>query len=133
MSFIKKSGGISNIDEIEENKRNLKKGKKIKKKSTYLITKQLIDKGSSIKDIAKERELSVGTISTHLIRISDLYPQTDLSRFKPDKKILSKVRKARTKLLKENKGDNIISLKPIFESLHGEVTYQDIKLALVFL
>lgn len=133
LSFIKKSGGISNLDEIEENKRNLKKGKKIKKKSTYLITKQLIDKGFSIKDIAKERELSVGTISTHLIRISDLYPQTDLSRFKPDKKILSKVRKARTKLLKENKGDNIISLKPIFESLHGEVTYQDIKLALVFL
>jgi ATP-dependent exoDNAse (exonuclease V) alpha subunit len=79
--FIKRSGGVTNKDEIEENKRNLKKGKKLKKKSTYLVTKQLIDKGFSIKEIAKERELSAGTISTHLIRISDLYPQTNLSRF----------------------------------------------------
>ncbi len=131
--FIKKSGGITNRDEIEENKRNLKRGKKIKKKSTYLITKQLIDKDYSLKEIAKERELSIGTISTHLIRISDLYPQTNLSRFKPDKKILSKVKKARNDILKANPKENTISLKPIFESLNGEVSYQDIKLALVFI
>lgn len=131
--FIKKSGGVTNKDEIEENKRNLKKGKKLKKKSTYLVTKQLIDKGFSIKEIAKERELSAGTISTHLIRISDLYPQTNLSRFKPTRAILTKVKNARNKILKENKGDNKISLKPIFENLNGEVSYQDIKLALVFI
>ncbi len=131
--FIKISGGISDLDEIEENKRNLKKGKKSKKKSTYLITKQLIDQGKSLKEIAKERELSLGTISTHLIRISNLYPQADLSRFKPDKKILSKVRKARNKILKQSGQGNVISLKPIFESLHGEVSYGDIKLSLVFL
>jgi ATP-dependent exoDNAse (exonuclease V) alpha subunit len=131
--FIKRSGGVTNKDEIEENKRNLKKGKKLKKKSTYLVTKQLIDKGFSIKEIAKERELSAGTISTHLIRISDLYPQTNLSRFKPTRTILTKVKNARNKILKENKGDNKISLKPIFENLNGEVSYQDIKLALVFI
>jgi ATP-dependent exoDNAse (exonuclease V) alpha subunit len=133
ITFIKKSGGITNKDEIEENKRNLKKGKKVKKKSTYLITKQLIDKKYSLKEIAKERELSVGTISTHLIRISDLYPQTNLTRFKPDKKILSKVEKARNDILKANPKENTISLKPIFENLNGEVSYQDIKLALVFI
>jgi ATP-dependent exoDNAse (exonuclease V) alpha subunit len=133
ITFIKKSGGISNRDEIEENKHNLKKGKRIKKKSTYLVTKQLIDKKYSLKEIAKERELSVGTISTHLIRISDLYPQTNLTRFKPDKKILSKVEKARNDILKANPKENTISLKPIFENLNGEVSYQDIKLALVFI
>ena len=133
MTFIKRSGGISNRDEIEENKQNLKKGKKVKKKSTYLITKQLIDKDYSLKEIAKERELSIGTISTHLIRISDLYPLTNLSRFKPDRKILSKVKKARNALLKANPNENTISLKPIFENLNGEVSYQDIKLALVFI
>ena len=133
LNFIKKSGGITNFDEIKENKRNLKKGLKIKKKSTYLMTKQLIDEGLSLKIIAKERELNTGTIITHLLKISEQYPTTDLSRFKPDKKTLSKVRKARNKILKENSGGNTISLKPIFQMLDGEVTYQDIKLSLVFL
>ncbi|MCF6297114.1 MAG: AAA family ATPase [Flavobacteriaceae bacterium] len=133
LNFIKKSGGTINLDEIKENKRNLKKGLKIKKKSTYLSTKQLIDEGLSLKNIAKERELSTGTITTHLLKIAELYPATNLSKFKPDKKILSKVKKARNKILKENSGENTISLKPIFELLEGEITYQEIKLALVFL
>ena len=133
LNFVKKSGGITNFDEIEENKTNLKKGLKTKKKSTYLITKQLIDEGLSLKNIAKERELNRGTIITHLLRIAEQYPTTDLSRFKPDKMTLSKVRKARNKILKENSGEKTISLKPIFKMLDGEITYQDIKLALVFL
>ncbi|MDH3323665.1 MAG: helix-turn-helix domain-containing protein, partial [Flavobacteriaceae bacterium] len=131
--FIKDSGGISNKDEIAENKNNLKKGLKTKKKSTYLITKQLIDEGLSLNNIAKERELSIGTIITHLIRISDQYPTTDLSRFKPDKKILSKVRTARNKILKDHSGDESINIKPLFKMLDGKISYQDIKLALVFL
>ncbi len=133
LQFIKKSGGISNLDEISENKRNLKKGNKTKKKSTYLITKQLIDEGYDLKKIAKERELTIGTVSTHLIRVSDLYPNTDLSRFKPDNKIISKVKKARNEILKANPSENTISLKPIFDQLNGEISYGDIKLALVFL
>ena len=133
LKFIKKSGGITNLDEIAENKKSLKKGKKIKKKSTYLITKQWIDKGYSLKEIAKERELTIGTISTHLIRISDLYPSTDISRFKPDKKIMAKVRKARNAILKANPKEKTISLKPIFAALNGELDYGEIKLALVYL
>ncbi len=133
IQFIKKSGGITNLDEISENKRNIKKGNKTKKKSTYLITKQLIDEGYDLKKIAKERALTMGTVSTHLIRISDLYPNTDLSRFKPDRKIIAKVKKARNEILKANPKENKISLKPIFDKLNGELSYGDIKLALVFL
>ena len=133
IQFVKKSGGITNLDEIAENKKNIKKGNKTKKKSTYLITKQLIDEGYDLKKIAKERELTMGTVSTHLIRISDLYPNTDLSRFKPDRKIIAKVKKARNEILKANPTENKISLKPIFDKLNGELSYGDIKLALVFL
>ncbi len=133
IQFIKKSGGITNLDEISENKRNIKKGNKTKKKSTYLVTKQLIDEGYDLKKIAKERALTMGTVSTHLIRISDLYPNTDLSRFKPDRKIIAKVKKARNEILKANPKENKISLKPIFDKLNGELSYGDIKLALVFL
>jgi uncharacterized protein YpbB len=104
-NFVKKSGGISNKDEISENRKNLDKGKKVTKRSTYLITKQLIDKGHSLEDIVIERDLTLGTVSTHLIRIAELYPKTDLSRFKPDDKVLNEVKKARNKLLKENVSD----------------------------
>ena len=132
-NFIKKSGGVIDKDEIHENSKNLEKGKKLSKKSTYLVTKQLIDKGHSLEDIVIERGLTIGTVSTHLIRIADLYPQTDLSRFKPETKVLNKVKKARAKLLKEIGPGERVSLKPIFDLLKGELSYDQIKMALVFI
>ncbi|MEL4456283.1 AAA family ATPase [Lutimonas vermicola] len=132
-NFVKKSGGISDKDEISENRKNLEKGKKVSKKSTYLITKQMIDNGHSLEDIVIERDLTLGTVSTHLIRIAELYPKTDLSRFKPEAKVINKVKKARNKLLKEIEPGERISLKPIFDILKGELSYDQIKMALVFI
>lgn len=132
-NFIKKSGGILDKDEIKENKKKLEKGEKVTKKSTYLVTKQLIDKGYSLEDIVIERNLTLGTVSTHLIRIADLYPKTDLSRFKPDAKTLNKVKKARKMVLKEVGPGERVSLKPIFDILKGEVSYDQIKMSLAFI
>lgn len=132
-NFVKKSGGISDKEEIQENKKNLEKGEKVTKKSTYLVTKQLIDKGHSLQDIVIERGLTLGTVSTHLIKIKELYPKTDLSPFKPDSETLHKVKNARSKLLKEIGAGEHISLKPIFDMLQGEVSYDQIKMSLVFL
>ena len=132
-NFIKKSGGVSDKDEIRENRKSLEKGEKVTKKSTYLITKQLIDKGHSLEDIVIERDLTIGTVATHLIKIATLYPKTDLRNFKPDTKTLNKVKKARNQLLKEIGPGERISLKPIFDLLKGEVTYDQIKMALVFI
>lgn len=132
-NFIKKSGGVLDKDEIRENRKKLEKGEKVAKKSTYLITKQLIEKGHSLEDIVIERDLTPGTVATHLIKISALYPQTDLSNFKPETKILNKVKKARNQLLKEKGTGERLSLKPIFDLLKGEVTYDQIKMALVFI
>jgi ATP-dependent exoDNAse (exonuclease V) alpha subunit len=133
LKFIKKCGGVSDKDEIRENKKNLEKGKKVTKKSTYLITKQLIDKGYSLEDIVIERDLTIGTVSTHLIKIAALYPQTDLSPYKPEAKVINKVKKARNQLLKEIGPGEHLSLKPIFDMLKGELTYDQIKMALVFI
>jgi len=133
LGFIKKSGGVTNRDEIKENKKNLDEGKKVTKRSTYLITKQMIDNGHSLDDIVIERDLTIGTVSTHLIKIAELYPKTDLTRFKPDSRILTKVKHARNELLKKKGKDERISLKPIFDLLKGEVSYDQIKMALVFI
>lgn len=132
-NFIKKSGGVSDKDEIKENKKKLEKGEKVTKKSTYLVTKQLIDKGYGLEDIVIERNLTLGTVSTHLIKINELYPSTDLSRFKPDSKTLNKVKKARKMVLTEIGPGERVSLKPIFDILKGEVSYDQIKMSLAFI
>jgi len=134
--FIEKCGGITNLEEIEENRSNLKRKKKVKKKSTYLITKQMIDKGHSLSHIAMERELSEGTIVTHLLKISEMYPDTNLSRFKPTKEVMDKIEKAYKFALEQ--GDNPtldkkkISLKMMYDFLGEEVSYEDIKLGIIF-
>ena len=86
-----------------------------------------------MEDIVIERDLTLGTVATHLIKIAALYPKTDLSNFKPDTKVLNKVKKARNQLLKETGPGERISLKPIFDLLKGEVTYDQIKMSLVFI
>ena len=131
-AFIRGAGGVLDPEEIKENRKNLAKGQKVKKKSTYLTTKQLIDQGNSLQDIAIQRDLNQGTVITHLIRIADLYPETDLSRFRPDQATMRKVRSAREKVLAGSRDAERVSLRPIFEVLKGELSYEQIKLALVF-
>jgi uncharacterized protein YpbB len=50
-------------------KSSRKKTAKEKKESTYDITLRLIKKGESIESIARERQLSEGTISAHCVRL----------------------------------------------------------------
>ena len=130
--FIKKCGGTVDADEIRANRRNLEKGIKVRKKSTYLVTKQLIEQGRSLEEISIERDLTIGTLCTHLIKIASLYPNTDLSRFKPDRSTMAKVRNARKKVLKDGKHGETVSLRPIFEILKGQLSYDQIKVALLY-
>ena len=50
-------------------KKSRKKSANPRKESTYNITLSLIKKGSSIEEIARERQLSSGTISAHCVRL----------------------------------------------------------------
>ena len=130
--FVRRCGGISDPEEIRSNREQLEKGKQIKKKSTYLITKQLIDMGHSLEEIAIQRDLTTGTLCTHLLKIASMYPNTDLSRFKPDRSTMAKVRNARKKVMKNGKHGETVSLKPIFDALKGDLSYDQIKVALLF-
>lgn len=130
--FVKRCGGVLDPEEVRGNRERLEKGKAIKKKSTYLVTKQLIDKGHSLEEIAIQRDLTIGTLCTHLIKISSMYPETDLSRFKPDRSVMAKVRNARKKLLSSGRQGETVSLKPLFEMLKGQLSYDQIKVALLY-
>ena len=75
---------------------------------------------------------SSSTPSTSQVSLIVIDANTDLSRFKPDRSTMSKVRNARKKLLKSGKHGETVSLKPLFEILKGQLTYDQIKVALVF-
>ncbi len=136
VQFLRYIGGLSDPKEIEKHKK--KKAEKKIKKSTYLITREYIDKGWSIAKIANERGLSDGTVMGHLLKIQDLYPEVDISRFKPADALLERIEKVREKLLEENdpnvvRDDGTVSQKAMYEAMNAEVGYNEIKLALAFL
>ncbi|MCR9171168.1 MAG: AAA family ATPase [bacterium] len=54
---------------IDLQTKDQKKPEKKKKKSTYETTRELIKAGKTIEEVARERQLSVGTISTHCARL----------------------------------------------------------------
>tara|TARA_B100001109_G_scaffold247048_1_gene236426 strand:- start:4335 stop:6032 length:1698 start_codon:yes stop_codon:yes gene_type:complete len=134
-AFILKCGGLTDKKEIEKRQAKRKDAKlkvqKVKKEdpSTYEITLHYLNQKMAIKAIAKERGLTEGTIAGHFIKIKKDHPEANLSHYKPKKRIVDQVEIAYQNLPKKDQ----LSLKLLYESLHGKISYQDIKLALAFI
>lgn len=125
--FIKRCGGLTDLNEIKKHSKKIKE-KKGPKQSTYEITLGFIRKEMSLEAIAEERGLSPGTIASHLIKLREKYPTENLEAYKPSVAILKKVDSVRKKLKDDEKG-----LKPIYDKIGGELSYDEIRLALAFL
>ena len=126
--FIRSCGGTTNVKDIDKNKKRIKE-KKSTKQSTYELTLSYLQQKKPIKQIAKERGMTAGTISGHIIKIRQDYPKVDLSFYKPKNALFNKVKKVYDLQPK----DKPISSKTIFSALNGSVSYQDIKLCMAFL
>lgn len=129
LKFLKNIGGLTNPEDIERNKKKIKDKKKSKKESTYDITLSYMKQQMSLKDIAKERGMTVGTICGHLIKVKAENPDFNFSMYKPKKSICDKVEIAYKMLPKGAP----ISTKKLYEDLGGKISYEDIKLALAFI
>lgn len=129
--FMEWSGGLTNPKEIEREARKQKQ--KAFKKSTYEQTKELVEKGLNILEIAEERGLGVSSIITHLIKLKAEYPKLDLSQFKPNAKDLKVIKEAHQKVMKNKKPDEPLKLGVLYNTLRGAYEYSDIKLALLFI
>jgi len=137
LGFIEKCGGITDPKEIEKIGKRTKEKKNLKK-STYLISKEYIDKGLSLNEIARERGLTRGTIIGHLPKIREKYPKTDISKFKPADALMNKLQDTYDKLIAENKGENfqksgLLTLRALYNAMERKVSYEDIKLGMAFL
>jgi len=129
VEFINRMGGTT--------KQIVGKNKKIAKVidtkiPTVLITKELLEKGNNIKEIAKERSLTPGTITHHIEQIVKEFPETNISHIKPSKKNIDLVKKANNKLKGEEEG-KLNPIKLILEEEGYDLSFEDIRIAKLFI
>ncbi len=126
--FIMQSGGSLEPKKVES---YLKK-EKLPKISTYEATRKLVDEEMTIKEIAKKRSMTEGTVLAHiekLVEEGDIDPQFDLEYLMPDKKAFEKIKKVCEELL-EKSGE--IKLTPARELLRNTYSFDDIRLVRMF-
>lgn len=130
-SFVVRNGGT--IDKREIKKVKEKKKLKASNKSkvpTHLITKELLDEGMNLKEIAEERGYVESTILGHFFKIKQEFPETDFSALKPEEEVINRVREA---LDKSDEDKENTSLKYLYEANNAEIHYDKIRKALLFI
>jgi len=126
--FIFRMGGLTSGGGKKEKKSNIKDTKV----STILITKDLLENGKNIKEIAKERNLTIGTIINHIEDIIKKYPKANIKHIKPDSKNINLVKKANKKLKGDDKG-KLSPIKMILEKDGIDISFEDIRIARLFI
>ena len=128
VDFINKMGG--NIKTTGK-KINKNKIKDTKIPSTE-ITKELLESGKNIKEIAKERNLVFGTIISHIEELKEKDKKINLKHIEPSKNIISAVKKANNKLKGDDKG-KLSPLKSILEKEGVKLSFDDLRIARLFI
>lgn len=95
-------------------------------KQTLKDTYDLIIEGYSIKDICNERGFAESTIINHIWEIATILGPDSLEQFRPPESIILAVKEAVMEVGSSK------ALKPIFEELNEAISYNDIRLALIF-
>lgn len=126
-AFIIRNNGTLDTSEIQKAKH--KRETKNKKKATHLITKELLDQGLSLEEIAEERGYVISTILGHFYKIKNEFPETDFSFLNINEEIIENVKMA---LEKSDNSPEETSLKFIYEVNNGKITYDKIRRALLF-
>jgi hypothetical protein len=125
--FINRAGGTIMVN---------KKNKNIKiidtKTSTMMITKDLLELGKNIEEIARERNLTYGTILKHIEDIIKKYPKTKIKQIRPQKKIVDSIKKANNKLKDEEIG-KLSPLKTILDKDGLNISFNEIRIAKLFI
>jgi ATP-dependent exoDNAse (exonuclease V) alpha subunit len=138
-NYIKSLGGLTSFVQIEEEKRLLRAGKSSVNSDipTHLKTKALMESCNTIQEIAKARGVTSSTIMNHFSTLKKEDSNIDLSRFKPKHLPEEAIEKIVVQLEKKKSpedftDDGNLRLRPIFDALNGEVSYDDIRATLLF-
>jgi len=123
--FIIRSGGTNDAVEIEKNRAS--KPKNIASKvSSHEKTLALLKEKRDIRDIAKERGMTLGTIISHLEKLKEEKYDLDIKHYAPKSGDLKVIQAAF-----ESLGGT--KLSPVYKKLKGKYSYDDIRLARLFI
>jgi uncharacterized protein YpbB len=136
--FVETCGGTPYAKAISNTgSKKSKKGKsKIKpvKGNTYEETAELVAKGLSLERIAAQRGISANTILSHLTKLKVSHEDLDFSHLKPAKSHIKMVENAIEKLShKSGQKAEKLALSPIHNELNGKLSFDEIRLALLFI
>ena len=126
--FLKKIKSYCESNGLEEVSMTYssKPKKKKEKVNTYEETLSLFEKGLTVESIAEQRALSPNTVMGHLVKLKEEGREVDLKRL-INRQTYQKIMDAAKELsLKPTD-----PLKPLFEKLEGQVSYGEIKVALL--
>ncbi len=104
---------------------------KAKKIPTLLKTLELVQDGKTIKQIADTRNLTTGTVISHIEQIVDQYPEVKIDHFKPDEKHIRLISEIQEKLKPADK-NKLTPIKIALEKSGSKLSFEDIRLALLF-
>jgi len=138
---IVRLGGTLEEETIEKNKKGLKKKRRKKVsplKATHEETKDLIKEEYSLEELIEERGLAENTIIKHLEILRAYEPNLAMDYLKPEEEIVNQVSLAKDQIEQRNRKedfleDGALKLRSVFEQLNEEVSYEHIKLALIFI
>lgn len=103
-----------------------KKEKKKPKQKTQTTTKEMLEEGMTPEAIAKKRELKLSTIYGHMDYLKERNELPEISYLKPPKKKFEEMKKA-------FEAQEDAKLSPVYEALQGKYSYDELRLARLFL
>ena len=148
-NFVIQCGGTNDSAVIADHQKKQEQKKQKKKKKEHLsnqsvitdstidITKRLLAQRLTIAETAQEGKLAQATIMRHLQAIKEEDPNFPCEHLRPNDKLVTDVYQAYDAIMAINDPNDFdqqgnIKLKPIFDRLHERVSYNDIRLALIF-
>ena len=137
--YIESLGGITSFVQIEQERKIIRAGK-VKQRDdtpTHIKTKALIESSNTIKEIATARAMTEGTIISHLAKCVEEEPDIDIEKFKPTTEKFLDIKAKYIEIKEANNPDNItedgrVRLKPLFDAFDGEVSYDLLRLCMLF-
>ena len=140
IDYIRSVGGSVDNSEIENEKIKLSTAKDATVKSkapNHSQTLARIKDANNLEELAKLRDMTVGTIIKHLEKLKEENADLDIDKFRPSDALMEQVGVVVAKIVEDKREENfsetgIVKLKPIFEALNNEVSYDEIRLVLMF-
>ncbi len=125
---LRKLNARLNLERRKDSETDIKKENRARKVtgSTYDQTKQLLQQGMSIEEIAQERGLATSTIANHLDRLVRAGEKLDLEPLLPPQERFEKIKEA----LAQTGGEY---LSPAKEVLGDEYSYDEIRIVWLYL